>query len=85
MLGGFRGAMRIKIYMTEGAQGSEGGSVTLLVPEGHLGDLPSHPNGGTWSYLAVIENRGQELRATNGDLAAGDKSSRLLYQAYVGR
>jgi hypothetical protein len=51
--------MRIKIYMTEGAQGSEGGSVTLLVPEGHLGDLPSHPNGGTWSYLAVIETEGR--------------------------
>ena len=52
--------MRIKIYMTEGGEGSRGGSITLLIPEAHHGDLPKHPEDGKWSSLASIETDGEK-------------------------
>jgi hypothetical protein len=63
--------VRIKIYMTEGSEGSSGGSITLLIPEAHHGDLPKHPEDGKWSYLASIETDGEKsVRLTRTALRA---------------
>lgn len=58
--------MRVKIYTTLGMHGSQGGDLTLLIPEGHLGHLPSHPQGGDWSYFAVIETDGENAVRLTG-------------------
>lgn len=65
--------MRIKIYTTQGVHGSQERSVTLLIPEGHLRDLPLHPQGGDWSLFAVIETDGENsVRLTGIALRAID-------------
>lgn len=51
--------MRIRLFITAGDEEPNEGRVTLLIPEAHIGDLPKHPNGGGWSYSAVIETEGE--------------------------
>lgn len=61
--------MRIRIYMTGGDD--SGGSITLLIPESHLGDLPRHPEAASWSYLASVETEGENsVRLTRTALRA---------------
>lgn len=63
--------MRVRIYMTEGGERSKSGSIRLLLPEAHLGDLPKHPEDGNWSYLASIETDGEKsVRLTRTALRA---------------
>lgn len=63
--------MRVRVYLTKSEEEPDREGTTLLLPEGHVGDPPPHPDGGTWKYLATVETEGHEaVRLTSIALRA---------------
>jgi hypothetical protein len=50
--------MRIQVYRTMEADEPVKTDTSLLLPEGAA--APSHPEGGSWSYVATIDTEGKD-------------------------